>query len=141
MNADYSKVQVALSVRQPWAWLIVNGFKDIENRTWPAAFRGPVLIHAGKKYGRAEKEDAAMVTEKFGIELPESFELGGIMGGVELVDCVERSESRWHIAGCFGFVLRNAVRLPFMPMVGRLGFFNVRGDRSFTAGSLEEVAR
>ena len=24
----------ALSIRQPWAWLIVNGYKDVENRTW-----------------------------------------------------------------------------------------------------------
>ena len=38
----------ALSIRQPWAWLIVNGHKDIENRSWPTRFRGPVLIHAAK---------------------------------------------------------------------------------------------
>ncbi|WP_245839042.1 ASCH domain-containing protein [Yersinia kristensenii] len=36
----------ALSIRQPWAWLIVNGYKDIENRTWNTKCRGPVLIHA-----------------------------------------------------------------------------------------------
>ncbi len=39
----------ALSIMQPWAWLIVNGHKDIENRNWPTRFRGPVYIHAGKK--------------------------------------------------------------------------------------------
>lgn len=36
----------AISIRQPWAWLIVNGFKDIENRSWRTKYRGPVLIHA-----------------------------------------------------------------------------------------------
>jgi hypothetical protein len=46
---------VALSIRQPWAWLIVNGFKDLENRSWSTAFRGPVWIHAGKAWGRTEK--------------------------------------------------------------------------------------
>ena len=32
----------AISIRQPWAWLIVNGYKDVENRIWPANLRGPV---------------------------------------------------------------------------------------------------
>jgi ASCH domain len=36
----------ALPIRQPYAWLIVNGHKDIENRAWPTKFRGRVLIHA-----------------------------------------------------------------------------------------------
>ncbi|WP_206002040.1 ASCH domain-containing protein [Paraburkholderia aromaticivorans] len=39
----------ALSIRQPWAWLIVKGHKDIENRTWSTRFRGRVLIHAGAR--------------------------------------------------------------------------------------------
>jgi hypothetical protein len=34
----------AISIRQPWAWLIVNGYKDIENRIWAAKLRGPVLM-------------------------------------------------------------------------------------------------
>ncbi len=37
----------ALSVHQPWAWLIVAGFKHIENRSRRTHYRGPVLIHAG----------------------------------------------------------------------------------------------
>jgi len=37
----------SLSIRQPWAWLIVQGHKPIENRTWPTTYRGPLLIHAG----------------------------------------------------------------------------------------------
>ena len=36
----------ALSIQQPWAWLIVNDHKDIENRDWRTHYRGPVLIHA-----------------------------------------------------------------------------------------------
>ena len=38
----------AISIRQPWAWLIVHGYKDVENRTWATKHRGPILIHAGK---------------------------------------------------------------------------------------------
>lgn len=37
-----------LSIRQPWADLIVSGKKDIENRSWPTKFRGSFYIHAGK---------------------------------------------------------------------------------------------
>jgi hypothetical protein len=37
----------AISIRQPRAWLIVNGYKDVENRIWAANVRGRVLIHAG----------------------------------------------------------------------------------------------
>lgn len=40
----------ALSIRQPWAWLIVAGYKDIENRSWPTNFRGRVYIHASRKF-------------------------------------------------------------------------------------------
>jgi hypothetical protein len=40
----------ALSVRQPWADLIMDGWKPVENRTWTTDYRGPVIIHAGKKW-------------------------------------------------------------------------------------------
>ena len=39
----------ALSIKQPWADLIGSGAKTIETRTWSTAYRGPLLIHAGKK--------------------------------------------------------------------------------------------
>ena len=37
-----------LSVKQPWAAFLVNGIKDIENRTRRTTFRGRILIHASK---------------------------------------------------------------------------------------------
>ena len=48
----------ALSIRQPWAWLILNAGKDIENRSWYTSVRGRVLIHASKGMTLAEYEDA-----------------------------------------------------------------------------------
>ncbi len=30
----------ALSLKQPWAWLVVKGYKDIENRSWSTNHRG-----------------------------------------------------------------------------------------------------
>ncbi len=38
-----------LSVRQPWASLIIRGTKDVENRTWDTDYRGRLAIHASKR--------------------------------------------------------------------------------------------
>ncbi|TGL58691.1 ASCH domain-containing protein [Leptospira ognonensis] len=117
------KTSKALSIRQPWAYLIVNRYKDIENRSWSTSFRGKVLIHAGKKF---ETEAYYYVLKKHKISLPpiEEFELGGIVGEAEIVDCVEKSKSKW-FGGPYGFVLKNAKRKRFIPLKGQLGFFNV----------------
>ncbi len=114
-----------LSIRQPWAWLIVNAGKDIENRSWPTKFRGRFLIHASKGMTRDEYEDAGLCAADSRIALPrfEVLERGGIVGEAEIVDCVTRSESVWFF-GPYGFVLRNAKPLPFWPCKGALGFFN-----------------
>ena len=118
-------VMKALSIKQPWAWLIVNGFKDIENRNWHTNYRGPVLIHAGKKPDGTDA-DMRWLMHDIGWDgdLPRlaSLEYGGIVGEAEIVDCVHRSQSPWFF-GKFGFVIRNARPLPFRPCKGQLGFF------------------
>ena len=113
----------ALSIRQPWAWLIVNGHKNIENRTWPTNFRGKFLIHAGRKF---DHEGYDWVLSEMNIELPElkDYERGGIIGSAEVSDCVTRSDSRWFF-GPFGFVLCNPKPLTFQPYRGCLGFFEI----------------
>lgn len=40
----------ALSIKQPWAWLIVHGIKDIENRHWRTKFHGRFFVHASKSF-------------------------------------------------------------------------------------------
>lgn len=122
----------ALSIRQPWAWLILNAGKDIENRDWPTNFRGRVLIHASKTCTKREYEDAMdfmtdrQILQGIGMNIPsiKGMDRGGIVGSVEIVDCVTRSDSPWFI-GQYGFVLRNPKPMPFIPWKGRLGFFNV----------------
>lgn len=123
----------ALSIRQPWAWLIINAGKDIENRDWRTNFRGRVLIHASKSCTKAEYADAidfmvARGIDRLDADLPalDQFERGGIIGSVEIVDCITDSASPWFV-GEFGFVLRNPKPLPFVPLKGQLGFFNVQG--------------
>lgn len=109
----------ALSIRQPWAWLIVNGHKDVENRDWRTGYRGRVLIHAGKNHdGNKDEWDWPY------IQKPDHFDYGGIIGIAEIADCVQTHPSDW-FCGPFGFVLRKARPLPFLPCRGKLGFFTV----------------
>lgn len=114
----------ALSIRQPWAWLIANGHKDIENRTWHTNFRREFLIHASKK---VDKHGYKWVQYNFpDIKLPNinGFELGAIVGQAKLAGCVTRSDSKW-FEGNFGFLIKDAKPLPPIPCKGRLGFFEV----------------
>ena len=112
----------ALSIRQPWAWLIVHGYKEIENRTWKTAFRGRFLVQAGLKFDCQGYED---VLRQFDIPLPDihTFDLGGIVGAATIVDCVDQSASPW-FSGPYGFLLKNPQPLPFLALRGQLGFFN-----------------
>jgi hypothetical protein len=112
----------ALSITQPWAWLITNGYKPLENRTWNTEFRGEFLIHASKGF---DKKGYAFVRDSFpeiDLPLPNQFERGGIVGIADLWDVATASSSPWFF-GPFGFCLRDARPLPFTPMLGRLGFF------------------
>jgi hypothetical protein len=114
----------ALSIRQPWAWLIVNGYKDIENRKWRTDFRGKFLVHAGKQF---DYDGYRWVKSNSRINMPEinKFEMGGIVGSAEIIDCVTQHNSQWFF-GPYGFVLKNARKLKFVPLGGRLNFFNVK---------------
>jgi hypothetical protein len=118
----------ALSIRQPWAWLILHAGKDVENRRWTTSFRGRVLIHASKGMTREEYDeaDSTLGFANYKIDIPDFDALarGGIVGSVEIVDCVERSDSAW-FCGPFGFVLRDPKPLPFVPCRGALGFFEL----------------
>lgn len=119
---------VCLTVRQPWAWLIIHGGKDIENRSRGIHYRGPVLIHAARGMTEDEYYDAWDYADDIGVEVPTmdviNHQRGGIIGSVEIVDCVSRSDSPW-FCGPHGFVLRNPQPLPFHPCRGCLGFWKI----------------
>ncbi|MGY2053265.1 ASCH domain-containing protein [Methylobacterium sp. JK268] len=127
----------ALSVRQPWAWAIVGGCKDVENRDWSTRFRGPVLIHASRGMTRAEYEDfldtarAISRTHPFpsGVALLPYDELqrGGVVGIAEIIGCVQEHASPWFV-GRYAFVMANAQPVPFVACRGQLGFFDVPSE-------------
>jgi len=113
----------ALSIRQPWAWLIVNGYKDIENRTWSTGFRGRVYVHAGKRVKPGDFQEQRDYIRESGLILPEEPPLGAIVGEVTITDCVDSSSSQW-FCGPHGFLLSSPVAYKDpIPYRGQLGFF------------------
>lgn len=125
----------ALSVRAPWWWFILHGWKDVENRNWRTSFRGRVLIHASKWYVHRDVvddiwrgQDIASYRRMLPASHPYDWlkaSAGCIVGSVEIVDCVSQSDSPWFF-GRYGLVLRNPLIFADpVPFKGSLGFFNV----------------
>ena len=122
---------VALSILQPWAYLVAAGFKPVENRRWKTSRRGPFYIHAGKRWGSEQRQDLAYVRRRFPhLELPSQYDLGGIVGEGTLEGCLSVGDAipddvlPW-FAGPHGLLVRNARVLKFAPCRGQLGWFSV----------------
>lgn len=115
---------LALSVRQPWAWLIVKGFKDVENRSWRTRFAGRIYIHASSTMTEEDYIGCESSISQTDIHLPKPNQLprGGIVGSVDLVACVMEHHSFW-FEGQFGFVLNNPREQELRPCRGLPGFF------------------
>lgn len=69
-----------LTIKQPWASLIVNGYKEYEFRSWKTNYRGKIYIHAG--LGK-EKKMIDKVQE-YNLE----YISGAVIGEAEIVDCI-----------------------------------------------------
>lgn len=118
----------ALSIQQPWAWLIVHGHKRVENRSWYTGYRGPLLIHAGQK---VDEDAYDWIAETFPkITLPDAKTIirGGIVGQARVIACVGQREGDPWFFGPWGFVLTDAKPLPFRACRGQLGIFDVPPD-------------
>lgn len=136
----------ALSIKQPWAWLICAGYKDIENRSWSLhmpplyTWRGyaknvptRIYIHTGLSTSDMIPEVIEFAKERLTIlqrlTMLAAFDAGifhgGIIGEVDITGCVEKSDSLWFV-GPFGFTLANPVLYETpIPCKGKLGFFNI----------------
>lgn len=140
----------ALSIRQPWAWLIVRPdltapgqraaalaageIKDIENRTWATKHRGPFLIHAGQTF---DMEGYLWVKGRFPkipLPRPGQYALGGIVGQAVLTDSIPpekardgQLKSRWYM-GEHAFMVGDSEPLPFRKVKGKLNFFEVKPE-------------
>ena len=66
---------LALSIRQPWASLIMSGKKSIEVRSWSTRYRGRLIVHAGRKADDLAANYLGVKSEQY---------RGGYLGAVEL---------------------------------------------------------
>lgn len=125
----------AISIRQPWAWAITNGHKDIENRNWTTRVTGYIYIHASKGCTKAEYDDAVWEINKINpnLKIPalKDLERGGLVGTCTITGCVEKSSSPWFF-GRYGFTIENASRMNMIPYKGQLGFFEVDPNKFTT---------
>ena len=69
-----------ITIKQPWATLIAEGYKEYEFRTWKTKYRGPILIHAGKGIDKK----AMKKFSKYNLDYP----IGCILAKATLTDCV-----------------------------------------------------
>lgn len=138
----------ALSLIQPWAWLVTAGPKRIENRDWhlpPHMVGQKILIHASKTDPKKLGDPQEFVEEmaEDGIVLPpEAFsQRGGLVGHATLAGCLcpsvspeEAAESfpgldlNWWTLDSHGFVLRDVGAFPLVPCQGNRGFFEVPAE-------------
>ena len=134
-----------ITIKQPWASLIVEGIKDIENHTWPTKFRGRVLIHAAAypvKGFPCEILNDLQFAEVFNNRKLDALDgvNGAIIGSVEIVDCVINHPSVWaekskeikdvdgnvvHEFKIYNWVLANPIKFPEpIPAKGKLSFWD-----------------
>ncbi|HKB03163.1 MAG TPA: ASCH domain-containing protein [Gemmataceae bacterium] len=126
----------ALSVKQPWAALIVAGRKSIEVRKWATSIRGRVYIHAART---ADNRPAAW--EAVTVHLKPLADLrGGVIGAADLTGCVlyrtsaefaadvprHGNDPDWFVPPCmYGFTFRGGLPVSFVPCRGSVRFFRV----------------
>ena len=113
----------AITIKQPWAWLIIHGTKDVENRTWYTDYRGPVFIHTSRLF---DQDGFHYIRRKrlWTFNNGEDFKLGGIIGFVDIIGCTTHYDSEW-FEGPFGFVLANPKAVTFTPCRGQLGIWDI----------------
>jgi hypothetical protein len=139
-----SGVIKALSLKQPFAWLIANGYLLVDDRTWGTQYRGPILIHASKGLYEAYYQHIKSNTD---VPIPDrdKLEYGGVVGIAKLVLCSKPGElpagisreQRAHFGGVhqeyYGFLFEQARPLPLIPCAGKLGIFEIDVDKVLAA--------
>lgn len=135
---------MCLSLMQPWATLVVSGAKRCETRTWQTAHRGPLAIHASRRFPESARllclqEPFRSALMRAGFRQPADLPMGVVLGAVEMLDCLPVPEVAARLADdpielAFGdyqlgrWVWQFADPRPLvfpLPATGRLGLFTV----------------
>jgi hypothetical protein len=127
----------ALSMMQPYAWLVTKGHVTVDDRSWSTLHRGALAVHASKQF---HQQYYAFLRKHTDIPLPEisEFEHGGLVGTVDVVDCIapvflkgqpnarpQLHRTHFGASGYYGLVLENPRQIPIVPYRGNRGLFDV----------------
>jgi len=105
----------AISIKQPWANLIVHGKKNIETRVWATSYRGRILLVSSKS--------------------PNIEPAGYALAVADLVDCrpmekFDEDAAQCSVyAGAFSWILRNIQAIEPVSVKGRLGLYDISLDK------------
>ncbi len=122
-----------ITIKQPYASLIVSGYKEYEFRTWKTNYRGKLLIQASKSVDKK----AMKKFERYNLDYP----IGCIIGICDLVDCIKidddvrcmllkKNDVVYHNIATdksfngYGFKLENIKKLDPIYVSGALGLWN-----------------
>ena len=105
-----------LSIRQPYAWAVIKGVKDVENREWRYNHLGRLYIHASLKV-EAKRVDDVVARVAQHLDIPVARALadyrrhaekacGAIIGSVTMFGCAVSFDSYW-FEGPYGFLFRD----------------------------------
>ena len=127
----------ALSIRQPWCWLILDGHKTIEVRHWATPFRGYFALHASKIF---DEDGFEYLKSLMSIPAREEYPKGVICGYAYLFEVKDFSDRDvftllkdrhlnnpdwWH-PSMHGFVLQEITLIPHIVSKGKLGLYKLK---------------
>lgn len=127
-----------LSVKQPWASLIMSGLKDVENRTWVASsVPAKILIHASSSPDNRAIDFLNNAIDELAFEtnnaiimgnVPEFFNMpqSAILGYVTVSKCVNDSTSKWAFPNQYHWVIEDVYQFeqPILNVKGKLNLFD-----------------
>ena len=137
----------AITLHQPWASLVAAGKKHYETRSWATDYRGPIAIHAGKKFHEDKNLTSLLEIE---LNLFEStIPLGAVVAIAQLTDCIlmsqefinEQSSFEQYLGlwepGNYAWKLENVRAIAPIPATGKQGLWKWNPD---DFGELHHVA-
>ncbi len=134
------KINNAISIRQPWLWLIMNGYKDVEIRMWkPKTLDDEfIALHASKTF---DQESYEYLRDEVKIrKIPDEFPNLGKLIGIAKIDGVipftdkndfylyrwrHLNDPGWWKSKCYGWVLSDVREIEHVEWKGKLGLFYV----------------
>lgn len=127
-----------ITIKQPWATLIVEGNKNVENRTWQTKYRGELYIHSSKNsfdffcLDFLKENDYLLyqyIMIYFGIKNNKITRhinmFGSIIGKTNLYDIVDNSDSKWAMGNSYHWLLKDSQKIEPIPCKGKLNIWEI----------------